>query len=83
MKSDYAKCHFCGGAVEERIQIQEPRRNDRFILIENVPMGVCGQCGERYILPDVAGQINRLLEHRTDPEKTVEVPVLGFERKVA
>lgn len=83
MKNDYADCHFCGGAVEEKIQPRELRRNGRLILVENVPMGVCTQCGERYLLPEVAEQIDRLLEGRTNPEKTIEVPVFQFERKVA
>ena len=58
-------------------------RDDRLILIENVPVGVCAQCGERYILPDVAERIDQLLESHEEPDKTIEVPVYQFRRQVA
>jgi len=62
----------------------EPRRAPREIcwqgklyVIADVPMGVCRQCGERFIKPDVAKALDRLLASGT-PSRTMEVPVLNF-----
>ncbi len=45
---NYGECSYCSGQVTER-QIDLVRQwKGQFVLIENVPAGVCNQCGERY-----------------------------------
>jgi YgiT-type zinc finger domain-containing protein len=78
----YADCYYCGGAGEEKIQTHKSHREQQLILVENVPMGVCNQCGERYTLPEVAGRIDKIAQEMK-PAKTVEIPVYTFEQKVA
>jgi YgiT-type zinc finger domain-containing protein len=76
---EYADCSFCGGrVVEERVTvIRTPRR--RLVVLEDVPAGVCQQCGERYFRGAVVEEMERLLNEPTPSgARQVTVPVLQF-----
>lgn len=79
---DYCDCIYCGGQVTEQQLPREVRWKGRLYLVEDVPMGVCEQCGEKFLKPDVAKTIDALLE-RGKPSKKIEVPVLPFVAGVA
>ena len=54
-----------------------------FINFENVPMGVCNQCGEKVLVPKVAKTLDKALQRKIKPVKTIEVPVYQFESFIA
>lgn len=83
MAREYGHCYYCGGKVEEQLRTQEYHRNERLIQVEAVPVGICTQCGEGYILAEVAKQIDKLFAETPTPEKTIEVPVYRLQRQVA
>ncbi len=83
MAKKYSDCFFCGGAVEEQLTLREIRWKSKLFVFENVPLGVCTQCGEKVITPEVAKVIDQLLHERKKPSKTIEVPVYQYEPKVA
>jgi YgiT-type zinc finger domain-containing protein len=75
----YADCSFCGGpVVEERVTVirfimQRP------IILEDVPAGVCQQCGERYFRGAVVEAMERLLDEPAPSNaRQIAVPVLEF-----
>lgn len=74
MSSEYSECFFCGGAVHERRVNREVWWRGRLHLIEEVPVGVCDQCGEKFIRPAVAKAIDRMLAGGVPPDHVVEVP---------
>jgi YgiT-type zinc finger domain-containing protein len=74
MPADYSDCYFCGGAVRERRVSREVWWKGRLHLFEEVPVGVCDQCGERFIRPAVAKQIDRMLAGAVAPDHLVQVP---------
>jgi len=78
MKRIYSDCFFCGGTVEERLISREVHWEGQLVVLENVPTGVCTQCGEKVVKPDVAHDIDRLLQGKKAPQKTIEVPVYTF-----
>ena len=47
----YSDCFFCGGEVLEKLLSREVWWNKQLHLIDNVPLGVCSQCGQKVILP--------------------------------
>lgn len=49
MAGKYSDCFYCGGVVEERITCREFRWEEQLFVFENVPMGVCVQCGEKVL----------------------------------
>ncbi len=78
---NYGECSYCSGQVTER-QIDLVRQwKGQFVLIENVPAGVCNQCGERYFWGDVSEAMQKLMDTNENRAitRSVEVPVVEFE----
>lgn len=78
MNRSYSDCYVCGGSVEERRLSREIWWKGKLYIIEDVPIGVCVQCGEKVIHASVAKAIDRILASEAEPEKTVEVPVYAY-----
>ena len=78
MTRSYSDCYFCGGQVDEQTNSREIWWHGKLHLIENVPMGVCRQCGHKTILPAVAKSIDNLLAGAVPPDEFVEVPAYQF-----
>jgi len=83
MENKYSDCFYCGGIVEEKLMPREIRRRNKLFIIENVPMGVCSQCGEKVIKPKVAKVIDQIIEEEKKPIKTIQVPVYKYELNLA
>ncbi len=59
----YADCSFCGGNVVEAKVQKVCFWGDRLTaIIDNVPAGVCRQCGERYYKSQVLKQVEDILK---------------------
>lgn len=75
----YSDCFYCGGAVEERRLSREVRWQGQLFIIENVPLGVCIQCGEKVLTPEVGKGIDQVLQAKKQPAKMIQVPVYQYE----
>jgi YgiT-type zinc finger domain-containing protein len=61
------RCEYCNGLiVEKRVDLTR-KVGENYVLIENVPAGVCTECGTRYYAANVL--------------KTVEETIVGGERR--
>ncbi len=69
------KCALCKGDTEERLITYIQEYKGRVVIIENVPAEVCTQCGEKFIRPDVAEKIQRLVWEQPAPKRRADVPV--------
>lgn len=79
----YGDCSFCGGAVKgEKVEL-DYRYNGNLFVFQNVPAGVCQQCGERYLSAKVAKEIENRIQTKRKWEKTIPVPVDVLPDKVA
>jgi YgiT-type zinc finger domain-containing protein len=78
MNRSYSDCFFCGGVVEERRIQRHVWWEGRLIIVDKAPVGVCKQCGERVVLPEVAKQLDAILQQPGSPEKVMTVPVYSF-----
>jgi YgiT-type zinc finger domain-containing protein len=83
VKKKYSDCFYCGGVVEERLMPREVRWEGQLFVFENVPMGVCMQCGEKFLVPQVAKSIDSMLQRPWKPTKTLAVPVYEYKSDVA
>ena len=71
-------CEYCGGAIiEKRVTLHRKVRG-KYILIENVPAGVCTQCGTRYFAANVLKTIEEMTRGRRAVERRVSVPVYSM-----
>lgn len=50
----------------------------KFYLIENVPVKVCVETGERLFSPQTVERLQQLIWEETQPVRIVEIPVLDF-----
>jgi YgiT-type zinc finger domain-containing protein len=74
----YGDCSFCGGEVEEgRVEI-DYRYKGKLYIFQNVPAGVCQQCGEKYLTAGVAKKIEHSIKKKEKWDKTINVPVEVF-----
>lgn len=78
MKRKYDPCTFCGGeVVDERAQ-HEYHWEGKLFVFEDVPAGVCCQCGEKYFTAEVVKAMERAVLQKTKPKRTIHVPVFSY-----
>ena len=78
MNQKYSDCYFCGGEVREQRIPRELWWQGTLYLVTDVPVGVCGQCGQKVILPEVARLIDQMLVGQTLPDEFARVPTYRF-----
>ena len=64
---------------------QEFWAKGKLLIIEDVPAGVCPQCGEKVVKAEVGRQIAALIENskRLRKARTISVPVIRFAKQIA
>ncbi len=77
-KYKYSDCFYCGGTVKGQLMPREVRWRGQLFIFENVPVGVCTQCGEKVLKPEVAKTIDRIIQEQKKPTKTIQVPVYSL-----
>jgi YgiT-type zinc finger domain-containing protein len=82
---DYGECHICGERMKEKHVKQNFWIKGKLIVIEQVPAGVCPQCGEKVVKTDVRRSIAALAGNskRLRQARRMGVPVLRFAGEVA
>jgi len=79
----YGDCSHCGGeAKEERVEL-DYQYKEKLYIFQNVPAGVCQQCGEKYLVAEIAKKIEHSIQTREKWDKTVNVPVEAFSENMA
>lgn len=69
-------CEYCDGTVRpKRVEREAFKHKSGFIILEDVTIGVCDTCGNRYYSADVLHAVHDLASGTKRPERTVEVPV--------
>ena len=72
---DFAREH-CGGTVRERRVDREALRHKvSFVILENLPIGVCDKCGARYFDASILLRVAEIGRGTAPPLRTMEVPV--------
>jgi len=71
-------CEYCGGPLIEKRVTLHRRVRGKYVLVENVPAGVCTQCGTRYYAANVLKTIQESVRGRRQAEREVLVPVYSL-----
>jgi len=75
----YDDCAYCGGKVSEKnIKKANFWGEELTALVDNVPAGVCGQCGEKYYKAEVLKIIEKILKERSALVSQICVPIADF-----
>ncbi|HEV8607069.1 MAG TPA: YgiT-type zinc finger protein [Tepidisphaeraceae bacterium] len=81
-KAKYGRCENCGGVVVEKRLTVDRRIGGKLHEFEDVPVGVCRDCGQRIYKGPVLEQLERMARSETNVKKTIQVPVSRFKRAV-
>lgn len=81
MSYDYGACDICDTPMVERYITQAFSIKGKMIVIEDIPAGVCPQCGEKIVRADIGQWVD---ETMGNPEKLaqarkISVPVFRYE----
>jgi YgiT-type zinc finger domain-containing protein len=69
-------CEHCGGMVRERRVDREALPHKRsFVILEDVPVGVCDKCGARYFDASILRRVAEIGRGSAPPLRTMVVPV--------
>ncbi len=71
-------CEYCNGTIVEKRVTLHRKVRDKYVLIENVPAGVCAHCGTRYFAANVLKTVEESLRGRRVAERQVVVPVYSL-----
>jgi YgiT-type zinc finger domain-containing protein len=70
------RCEHCDGTVRERRVEREALRHKRnFVILEDVPIGVCDKCGARYFDAAVLRRVAKIGRGTIPTQRTIEVPI--------
>jgi YgiT-type zinc finger domain-containing protein len=75
---DKERCEYCKGPIVER-RVALPRKSGhRYVLIENVPAGVCKRCGTRYYAGNILKSVDALIRRRQKPKRLLPMAVYSL-----
>ena len=70
-KYDYGRCDVCDTPMVEKHIKQDFWIREELIVIENLPVGVCPQCGEKVVRAEIGQLAIKLIE---DSDKIAKAP---------
>ena len=69
-------CERCEGVVRERrVDREALRHKQTFVILEDVPIGVCDQCGARYFDASVLRRVAEIGGGTSVSQRMLEVPI--------
>ena len=72
-------CEHCEGSVLERVLDREAiHHRGEFVILENVQIGICDKCGDRYFHASVLRRVAEIGRGTIPPLRTLEVPIDSF-----
>ena len=69
-------CEYSRGTVNARVDDRESfKHQNGFIILEDVVIGVCDRCGNRYYSADILHAVHEIATGKRMPERTEAVLV--------
>jgi YgiT-type zinc finger domain-containing protein len=70
------RCEYCVGTVRERrVEREAFKHKAGFVILEEVVIGVCDKCGNRYYSADTLKRVQAIASGKIRPTRTEQVPV--------
>ena len=70
------RCEYCEGTVREKqVKREAFKHKAGFVILENVVIGVCDKCGNRYYSADTLKRVHAIATGSIPAERTEQVPV--------
>lgn len=75
---DGEECEYCGGPIMEKQVTVHRQINGSSVLFEDVPAGVCQECGTRYYAANVLKRMEESLHGQQKATREILVPVYAI-----
>lgn len=73
------QCEYCEGTVKPRTVKREIfKHKDGFVMLENVTIGICNNCGNRYYSADILHRVHQIATGQKAPERMESIPVTSL-----
>jgi len=72
------KCEYCNGPIVERTVDLSRKAGKSYVLIKNVPAGVCKKCGTRYYAANVLKTIESSVRGRRKADGEISMAVYSL-----
>jgi len=70
------RCEYCEGTVRERrVEREAFKHKAGFVILEDVVIGVCDRCGNRYYSAGTLKRVQAIATGLMAPDRTEQVPV--------
>lgn len=70
------KCQYCEGTVQlKTVAIKSFKHKAGFVIFQEVTVGVCAACGNRYYSAGVLHMVHEIATGRRAAERMAEVPM--------
>ncbi len=77
----YNKCSLCNGEViEERVTVDYRWGDKLLAVLEEVPAGVCQNCGEEYYRAEVVKAMEELAKSKKKSKAKIIVPIYSLNK---
>ena len=74
------RCECCEGTVQPRTVKREAfKHKDGFVILEDVTIGVCDRCGNRYYSADILHTVHAIATGAKSPQRIEQIPVAQLE----
>ena len=74
-------CEYCEGTVRpKKVEREAFKHKKGFIILEDVVIGVCDECGARYYRSDILRAVNDIAIGTKPFERMEEIPVAHLSR---
>ncbi len=67
------RCPLCGGEKKDGMTTYSVDLRFGVVVVRDVPAKVCGQCGEEWIKPDVAKELEKIIDTARQTHSQLEV----------
>jgi YgiT-type zinc finger domain-containing protein len=70
------QCEYCEGIVQSQtVRSGAFKHRDGFLILENVAIGICNNCGDRYYSADILHVVHAVATGTQVPDRTEQIPV--------
>ncbi|RKU11636.1 hypothetical protein C6501_12170 [Candidatus Poribacteria bacterium] len=70
------ECEYCSGEIRLKKVTVNHSYEGKLVIIKDVPVGVCQECGQRYYAADTLEKLDFLAQNSDAASERISVPVM-------
>jgi YgiT-type zinc finger domain-containing protein len=74
-------CEYCDGTLTDVVLTETFRVRGRLIVVEDVPVGMCTTCGEKYFPAVVLKRVEAMASRTCSGSRIPRAPVFPYRRR--